>query len=190
MHPLRLPVPYSRQRCDVTRTHGIGFGLLLLGGMVLAACGGDDYASTTTNSATAAQASPAQPAAASAVQVKDASGLGKVLSASDGMTLYTFNNDTAGKSNCSGSCASTWPPLIVTALPTKPDGVSGDFSLVSRDDGQKQAAFNGKPLYRYAADKKPADATGEGVGGVWFAAKVNAAAGSAAPTSKPGDYSY
>jgi predicted lipoprotein with Yx(FWY)xxD motif len=32
-------------------------------------------------------------------------------------------------------------------------------------------AYEGKPLYTYSKDKKPGDATGEGVGGVWRAAK-------------------
>ena len=180
----------------MTRNIGILFLLTLVGGMVIAACGGDDYASNTATGATSASSPTAatSPTAAagqsSAVQVKDTSSLGKVLAARDGMTLYTFNNDSIGKSNCSGGCASTWPPLTVAAAPAKPDGVSGDFSLVNRDDGQKQLALNGKPLYRYAADKAPADTKGEGVGGVWFAAKVSAATGAATPAanSSPGGY--
>ena len=86
-----------------------------------------------------------------------------------GMTLYTFDKDTAGngKSVCNGPCATSWPPLAATAT----DKASGDYTIVTRDDGAKQWAFKGKPLYLWVNDKKPGDKTGDGVGGVWKTAK-------------------
>jgi len=91
------------------------------------------------------------------------------LADAKGMTLYTFDKDTAGngKSVCSGPCATSWPPLAATAT----DKVTGDYTIVTRDDGAKQWAFKGKPLYLWINDKKPGDKTGDGVGGVWKIAK-------------------
>ncbi|MEO8540687.1 MAG: hypothetical protein ABI577_13190, partial [bacterium] len=54
------------------------------------------------------------------------------------------------------------------------------FSLITRDDGAKQIAYNGKPLYRYGPDKAPGDANGQGIGNVWFVATSAGAAGSPA----------
>jgi len=91
------------------------------------------------------------------------------LADAKGMTLYTFDKDTAGsgKSVCNGPCANSWPPLVATAT----DKVTGDYTIVTRDDGAKQWAYKGKPLYLWINDKKPGDKTGDGVGGVWKIAK-------------------
>jgi len=94
---------------------------------------------------------------------------GGVLVGSNGMTLYTFDKDTAGsgKSVCNGQCATNWPPLMAADA----DAASGDYSLVTRDDGKKQWALKGKPLYYWIKDTKPGDTTGEGVMGAWHVAK-------------------
>lgn len=86
-----------------------------------------------------------------------------------GMTLYTFDKDAAGsgKSVCNGPCATNWPPLAAGA----DDKPSGDFTIVTRDDGSKQWAFKGKPLYGWVKDQKPGDTTGDGVNNVWRIAK-------------------
>jgi predicted lipoprotein with Yx(FWY)xxD motif len=85
------------------------------------------------------------------------------------MTLYTFDRDgvNSGKSVCNGPCATNWPPLM--AKPT--DTAMGDWTVVMRDDGTKQWAYKGQPLYFWAKDMKPGEMTGNGVGGVWHAAK-------------------
>ena len=92
-----------------------------------------------------------------------------ILTNDAGMTLYTFDRDAAGsgKSVCNGTCATNWPPLMA-ATDAKP---SGPWSIVTRDDGAKQWAYNGKPLYLWAKDQKPGDKTGDGVQGVWHVAK-------------------
>lgn len=86
-----------------------------------------------------------------------------------GMTLYTFDKDVAGsgKSVCNGDCAAKWPPLKAAAY----DKASGDYTVVTRDDGSKQWAYKGKPLYLWINDKKPGDMTGDGVNNVWRTAK-------------------
>jgi predicted lipoprotein with Yx(FWY)xxD motif len=92
---------------------------------------------------------------------------GKALVDSKSMTLYTFDKDTtAGKSACNGQCATNWPPLAAAA-DAKP---SGDWTVVTRDDGSKQWAFKGKPLYAFHKDAKPGDATGDDLNHVWHIA--------------------
>jgi predicted lipoprotein with Yx(FWY)xxD motif len=89
-----------------------------------------------------------------------------VLAGPNGMTLYTFDKDMAGsgKSACNGPCAANWPPLMGSTA-------SGDYSVITRDDGSRQIAYKGKPLYYWAKDAKPGDRTGDGVNNVWHAAK-------------------
>jgi predicted lipoprotein with Yx(FWY)xxD motif len=84
---------------------------------------------------------------------------GSALVDAKGMTLYTFDRDAAGKSNCTGQCAQNWPPL---AAPVNAQA-SGDWTVVARDDGSKQWAYKGKPLYTWVKDAKPGDVTGDGV---------------------------
>jgi predicted lipoprotein with Yx(FWY)xxD motif len=92
---------------------------------------------------------------------------GKALVDSKSMTLYVTDRDTtAGKSTCNGQCAANWPPLMAAADAK----ASGDWSVVTRDDGAKQWAYKGKPLYTWKDDKKAGDVTGDGVGGVWHIA--------------------
>lgn len=92
-----------------------------------------------------------------------------MLTGGNGMTLYTYDKDAAGsgKSTCNGPCATNWPPLYVM------DGESAgsDYSVVTRDDGKKQWAFKGKPLYFWVKDQKPGDKTGDGFNSVWRVAK-------------------
>ena len=108
-------------------------------------------------SAPAANASGQTPPSAVSVQ-------NGMLVGANGMTLYTFDKDMAGsgKSVCNGACATNWPPLTATAAP----GGEG-YSLVTRDDGAKQVAYKGKPLYYWSKDMKAGDKTGDGVNNLW-----------------------
>jgi predicted lipoprotein with Yx(FWY)xxD motif len=91
-----------------------------------------------------------------------------VLTNSGGMTLYTFDKDAGSKSACNGPCAALWPSLTAAADAK----ASGDYSIVTRDDGSKQWAYKGKPLYVFSRDQKPGDKTGDGfANGVWHVAK-------------------
>lgn len=87
-----------------------------------------------------------------------------VLVDASGMTVYTFDKDKAGsgKSACNGPCATMWPPVPVTG-----DRVAAPYSVVTRDDGGKQLAYKGKPLYLYAEDSKPGDRKGDKMKDVW-----------------------
>ena len=92
-----------------------------------------------------------------------------VLTGATGMTLYTFDRDAAGsgKSVCNGPCAANWPPLMASDS-ARP---SGEYTVVTRDDGKKQWALKGKPLYYWARDQKPGDKTGDGFNSVWRVAR-------------------
>jgi len=92
-----------------------------------------------------------------------------VLTNSAGMTLYTFDKDAvgSGKSACNGPCATNWPPLLAAA-DAKP---SGDYTIITRDDGAKQWAYKGKPLYRWVKDQKPGDRSGDGFNNAWRLAR-------------------
>ncbi len=90
-----------------------------------------------------------------------------VLVNSAGMTLYTFDKDAGGKSACNDQCAKIWPP-VTAAADAK---ASGDLSIITRDDGSKQWAYKGKPVYLYAKDAKPGDKTGDNFKDVWHVAK-------------------
>ncbi len=92
-----------------------------------------------------------------------------VLVGPNGMTLYTFDRDMqgSGKSVCNGPCATNWPPLMASDT----DKASGNFTVITRDDGKKQWAAKGKPLYYWSKDTKPGDKTGDGFNNVWRTAK-------------------
>lgn len=84
-----------------------------------------------------------------------------------GMTLYTFDKDAAGRSVCNGDCAQKWPPLTAAADAR----ASGDYTVITRDDGSRQWAYKGKPLYTWFKDQKAGDASGDGVNGIWHVAR-------------------
>jgi predicted lipoprotein with Yx(FWY)xxD motif len=48
---------------------------------------------------------------------------------------------------------------------------SGEYTIVTRDDGKKQVAYKGKPLYYWTKDTKPGDKSGDGFNSVWHVAK-------------------
>ena len=100
--------------------------------------------------------------------VKSAEVGGKeILTDAKGMTLYIWDKDAVGVSNCYDQCAVNWPPLLVDAS-TKAEG---DFTLVDRKDSDKMiVAYKGMPLYLWIKDTKPGDTTGDGVGGTWHTA--------------------
>ena len=85
-----------------------------------------------------------------------------------GMTLYTFDNDKeANKSACMGNCLVNWPALVAEGNAQN----MGDWTVITRDDGTKQWAYKGKPLYTYKMDVKAGDVFGDNRGMVWHVAK-------------------
>ena len=86
------------------------------------------------------------------------------------MTLYHFTNDSSTTSKCTGTCATLWPPYLVSSsaqLAALPDA-SGVLGTITRPDGSLQVTYNGMPLYFWHNDVNPGDALGQNVQGVWF----------------------
>jgi predicted lipoprotein with Yx(FWY)xxD motif len=100
---------------------------------------------------------------------------GQTLTGENGMTLYIFKADTkdSGKSVCNADCATNWPPYTLSSDATlKPeDGASGAITMITRDDGTKQVAYNGMPLYYFKGDAAAGDDNGQGLAdGKWVIA--------------------
>jgi predicted lipoprotein with Yx(FWY)xxD motif len=93
----------------------------------------------------------------------------KIYTDAKGMTLYTFDKDEKGKSNCYDKCAANWPPLKAKASAK----TEGDWSVVKRTDGTHMWAYDGKPVYTFVKDKKAGDMNGEGVAGAWHVVKAD-----------------
>jgi len=111
------------------------------------------------------------PASAQAptIMVGDSATHGKILVDSKGMTLYAFTKDGPNVSNCTGQCLAAWPPLLLAAgEPIKGDGISGTVSTITLADGTRQVTLNDMPLYYWAGDTQPGDATGYGVNNLWY----------------------
>jgi predicted lipoprotein with Yx(FWY)xxD motif len=127
---------------------------------------------------------------------------------STGKTVYLWTADTAGKSTCSGGCASVWPAVAGTTTPTAGTGVTAsEITSITGDNGSSQLAYNNHPLYYFKSDGAVGDAKGQGndgfgakwweVGGSGSAITSGPAAASSAPSSKSsssssggGGYSY
>lgn len=107
------------------------------------------------------------PAAAEAPASTGQTSKGAALVDGKGMSLYTFDIDKGGKSACNGPCAALWPPLAAAAG----SSASGDWTVVSRDDGSLQWGYKGHPLYKFSKDAKPGDVAGDGFKDVWHLAK-------------------
>jgi predicted lipoprotein with Yx(FWY)xxD motif len=91
---------------------------------------------------------------------------GAVYADINGRTLYTFERDTKpGKSACTEACAQTWKPLPAAWL-AKADG---DWSVIIRDDGNRQWAYRDKPVYTFTGDHKAGDTNGDGLDKAWKA---------------------
>jgi predicted lipoprotein with Yx(FWY)xxD motif len=112
---------------------------------------------------------------ADTLRIKRNAQLGSILAANNEFTLYTFSNDEANLSNCVGQCVESWPPYLVSSDGdiVAEDGISGAFGTLEREDGSLQVTLDGSPLYYFTGDATRDDATGEGVGNVWFTVKLD-----------------
>lgn len=92
---------------------------------------------------------------------------GEALVNAAGMSLYTFDKDHGGTSACDAECTEYWPSAMADAG----DKPMGKFSIITRDDGSRQWAYDGHPLYGWAKDSAPGQTTGDGAKGVWHLAR-------------------
>jgi predicted lipoprotein with Yx(FWY)xxD motif len=149
---------------------------VLAAALLLAACGGG-YGSSSGSGNQANKTQAANAIGSKTVQTGKTSA-GTVLVNSEGMTLYAFAADSPGKSTCTGSCAAYWPPVAAPGSLSHSSDVSATLGTIKRSDGSTQLTVNGWPMYTYAADSGPGQASGQGEnlsGGRWW---VLAASGS------------
>jgi len=109
------------------------------------------------------------------VRTRNVSGLGTVLVNGKGFTVYVFLRDKrSSKSTCTDICAVAWPPLVVPRgdKPIAGPGVKPSMlGTTNRSDGTRQITYNGWPLYLWANDDQPGQASGQGLnnlGGLWY----------------------
>lgn len=133
--------------------------------LVVAGCGGGS-SSTSTSSETSASGG------GMTVNAAEVSGLGTVLVDAEGLTVYEFAKDSGTTSSCYGACAQSWPPVIAKGQPSGEGAVASQLGTTKRKDGSVQVTYAGHPLYTFAGDTEPGEATGNGstaFGGEWSA---------------------
>jgi predicted lipoprotein with Yx(FWY)xxD motif len=165
--------------------------------LTVSACASSGSSSTATSNTPAAgggSSSSAPAATGGSTVTAKTIGSQQVLTDAQGKTLYWFAIDTPSKSNCSGQCATFWPP--VKGPVTAGSGVTGTLGTITRSDGTTQATYLGHPLYTYAGDSGPGQNKGNGLnisGGLWWEMTVSGStppAGSAAATTGGGGGGY
>lgn len=160
--------------------------------LTVSACAssGSSSAPTSNTPAAGGGSSSAAPAAGGNTVTAKTIGSQQVLTDAQGKTLYWFVIDTSSKSNCSGSCATYWPP--VKGPLTAGSGVTGTLGTITRSDGSTQATYDGHPLYTYVGDSAPGQNKGNGLnlsGGLWYEMTVSGStppAGSASASATSG----
>lgn len=125
----------------------------------------------TTAATMVSMPTPTRPAT---VKVAANATLGNILVDANGMTLYLYAKDATGVSNCTGACATNWPPFLTNGTPVAGDTtITGVLGTITRADGTTQVTISGQPLYYYASDKAAGDANGQGLGGNWHVVQVD-----------------
>ena len=94
-------------------------------------------------------------AAPTTITIEKSTPWGPILATSTGMTVYRFVKDATNKSNCSGSCAVAWPPVLLAKGQTKPVGKGvSHLGVIMRSNGSHQVTYEGIPLYTFVRDTK------------------------------------
>lgn len=154
--------------------------LALIGVLAMAGCGSSSNSSssgsggayggggeTTSKPATSTTSSEGAP-----ITVGTATGVGKVLVDSNGLTLYYFQKDQNGESACYGACEQAWPPLTTEGAPQAGEGaMASKLGTAKRKDGTVQVTYNNWPLYTFVEDKKPGEDNGtdsKAFGASWY----------------------
>lgn len=138
----------------------------------LAAC---SSSSPGGGSSSPAAAGSAGSGATSVIKTTSNAKLGTILVNSAGDTVYRFDADSANPptSNCEGSCAALWPPVLANSGTVTAQGFpQSDLGTITRPDGTKQVTMDGWPLYTYAGDTAAGQTNGQGIngsGGLWWA---------------------
>jgi predicted lipoprotein with Yx(FWY)xxD motif len=138
--------------------------------VIILIIGGGIYwltSSQSTSAPTTTQSTTTAPSPTPTLSLGSNAQFPSYLAAINGMALYTFKSDTSGVSNCTGSCATIWPPYTVSSASglSAGVGVTGTIGTITRTDGTLQVTYNGMPLYFFDKDVSTGDVTGNGQGG-------------------------
>jgi predicted lipoprotein with Yx(FWY)xxD motif len=155
--------------------------LALIALLAVAGCGSSGNSSSSSGGAYGGSeeeatgktaASKTAAATGAPITVGTASGVGKVLVDSEGMTLYYFEKDQNGESKCYGPCEKGWPPLSTEGKPQAGEGaMASKLGTTERKDGTMQVTYAGWPLYTFVEDKKPGEDNGtdsKAFGASWY----------------------
>ena len=86
---------------------------------------------------------------------------GPTLTLKDGDTLYRLTKDAPNKSDCSGTCATIWVPVLLATGQKAPVGIGvAHLGSFVRAGGARQVTYEGIPLYRFTGDKRAGQVTG------------------------------
>jgi predicted lipoprotein with Yx(FWY)xxD motif len=187
----RLPKLSSERKgvegMDLARRSTMWVAGLAIGAVLLSACASKTAA--TTKSGGGSTSSGSTSSGTPTVRAQNVANMGMVLVDSRGFTLYYMKGESASSIQCTGSCASAWPPLLIASgtQPTAGPGVSGNLGTVKRPDSGTQVTFDGMPLYTFQGDSGPGQATGQGVSNFFVATATGAAVSSGSTSS---GYSY
>ena len=161
--------------------------------LLLAACASDSTTSGSGGSGSTGSTGGSAAGGGTTISTATVSGVGKVLVDSNGMTLYTLGTESSGTIKCTGSCAQSWPPVLLTGGATAATAGAGvdasKLGTIDRPDGGTQVTYAGMPLYLWVGDTAPGQATGQGVAGFSVASacgyrgRLPARAGAAATTT-------
>jgi predicted lipoprotein with Yx(FWY)xxD motif len=119
--------------------------------------------------------------------------IGIYLTNSSGFSLYYRSTDSpnSGKTTCTtDTCEANWPVFYNATLNLPPGLDSSQFSTITPYNSTKIVTYNGYPLYYWAHDAKPGDATGQGIGSFYLVqAPFVALATTSTSTSQTGSVS-
>lgn len=134
-----------------------------------------------TVAAALALAAPAMSSSAAdrATVTVHGSKFGRILFDGRGFALYAFTRDRAGRSACTGACASAWPPYVVKIRPQAGAGIDPSLlGTIRRSNRSRQVTYAGKPLYYYVGDREALQVLCQNVsefGGLWLVVRPGGA---------------
>lgn len=137
--------------------------------LLAVACGSSS--TTTGNSSAASTPTATSPHVGPGLSTRKVSGLGTILTNQSGRTLYTFSPEKGGTIACTGSCATTWPPLTSSGGQPSTSSTLVHASLVgsvANPSGGKIITYAGWPMRIYASDTAAGQTNGQGIDGKWY----------------------
>jgi len=131
----------------------------LASALLVAACG----SAAASTSAPASSAAAAGSSTTGTVITTQAGSAGAFLTTASGRTVYLWAKDGMNMSDCSGACASAWPPVPATGTLTAAGSAkASDLGTITRSDGTKQVTYDGHPLYYFVGDSAAGQTNGQG----------------------------